>query len=93
MSWTDYDEESLIATELEWEPDPHRFLRLRTRYREQWIYMWVNPDFPDSALYSLEVGPDETREFDDLPQNWRHEVWEWPEDVDGRPDLPEPRNR
>ena len=85
MSEPDVDEQALFAASVHWEPDPRRFGRFRARFGGRWVFLRLNPAFPDSPLYSLEVGLDETREFDDLPPGWTRGPLTWPDDAEGRP--------
>lgn len=76
------DEQALSHARLEWEPDPDAQTWLRARHDGDWVYMRINPEFPDVPLYSLLVDVDETRELDDLPAAWsRHGPLSWPSDA------------
>lgn len=79
------DEEALFEVDLHWEADPEQFTRLRTLHEGRWLYMWINTSFPDDPLYSLEVGPDETRELDELPRAWSRGPLRWPDTAKPRP--------
>lgn len=82
------DEAALFAAHLEWEADPQQFMRLRARYKGRWVYMRENASFPDDPAYSIEIGPDETRELDELPESWSVGPLEWPDDAEPPPEPP-----
>jgi len=86
MDGPDIDFEALLRVPVQWEADPHRFLGLRARHCGRWLRMRINPGFPDEPMYSLEVGEDETLDFEDLPPLWeRTGPLEWPSDAEGAP--------
>lgn len=85
MSWPDAPlrrvvPEDVFLADLRWDVDAEHRLWLRAGYERGWIYLRMNPSFPDDPLYSLLVAEDETYDFDDFPANWdRTGDLVWPE--------------
>lgn len=72
--------EDVLRADLRWEVDKEHHLWLRAQHHGDWLYVRINPSFPDDPLYSLLVAEDETYDFDDFPANWdRVGELVWPE--------------
>lgn len=72
---------SLFSAELHWEPNPTRYLWLRSKYQDRWINLKINPTFPDGPAYFLVVSNDNIIEIDDLPKGWTRGPLKWPDDA------------
>lgn len=73
------DEATIFTTPLTWTVAADYTLWFRADLHGEWIYMRMNPTFPDEPAYSLLVASGETIEFNDLPKVWcREGPLDWP---------------